>query len=81
MKKAQDKLMHDLEHCVSRRDAIITLAEAREKREKGGSERTRINFTRKLDDMRNRVKQLENVSLKPKACRRLIFKFVGCDNY
>ncbi|KAK4873726.1 hypothetical protein RN001_013086 [Aquatica leii] len=60
LKKAQDKLIHDLDHCVTRRDVILTVVEAREKREKGASEKTRINFQRKLDDMRNRYKQLEN---------------------
>ncbi|KAK5641501.1 hypothetical protein RI129_010048 [Pyrocoelia pectoralis] len=59
LKKAQDKLIHDLDHCVSRRDAIITSNEAREKREKGASEKTRLNFQRKLEDMRNNLKQME----------------------
>jgi ferritin-like metal-binding protein YciE len=63
LKKVQDVLVHDLEHCVSRRDAIMTTAEARERRMKNGMEKTRINFTRKLDDTRNKIKQMENVVL------------------
>ncbi|KAB0794085.1 hypothetical protein PPYR_13705 [Photinus pyralis] len=59
LKKAEDKLIHDLDHCVSRRDAIITTNEAREKREKGASEKTRINFQRKLEDMRSKLKQMQ----------------------
>lgn len=61
LKKVQDVLVKDLEHCVSRRDAIITVAEAREKRVKGGMEKTRYNFTRKLQDMKNKKKQMEKV--------------------
>ncbi|RZC34989.1 coiled-coil domain-containing protein 40, partial [Asbolus verrucosus] len=62
LKKVQDVLVQDLEHCVARRDAIMTLAEAREKRQKGGVEKTRFNFSRKLDDMKNKTKQMENVN-------------------
>lgn len=61
LKKVQDVLVQDLEHCVSRRDAMMTTAVAREKRSKGGMEKTRINFNRKMDDMRNKAKQMENV--------------------
>jgi hypothetical protein len=41
----------------------MTTAEARERRMKNGMEKTRINFTRKLDDTRNKIKQMENVVL------------------
>ncbi|XP_030767006.1 coiled-coil domain-containing protein 40 [Sitophilus oryzae] len=60
LKKAQEKLIKDLEHCVSRRDAIFTVAEARQKRSKEAEEKTRINYTRKLDDVKNKIKQHEN---------------------
>lgn len=60
MKKAQEKLVKDLEHCVSRRDAIFMVAEARQSRSKTSEQKTRINFTRKMDDIRNKVKLLEN---------------------
>ncbi|KAK9508650.1 hypothetical protein O3M35_006161 [Rhynocoris fuscipes] len=36
LKKAQDKIMTDLEHCISRRDSIIDAAEARETRQRFG---------------------------------------------
>ncbi|XP_076250915.1 coiled-coil domain-containing protein 40-like [Rhynchophorus ferrugineus] len=60
LKKAQEKLLKDLEHCVSRRDAIFTVAEARQKRSKALEEKTRINYSRKMDEVRNRIKQQEN---------------------
>lgn len=62
MKKAQDKLIVDLEQCVSRRDAIATVAEAREKR--GTYNRPqKINYVRKLDDVRNKIKKVQMVSI------------------
>ncbi|XP_050303237.1 coiled-coil domain-containing protein 40 [Anthonomus grandis grandis] len=60
LKKAQEKLVKDLEHCVSRREAIFMVAEARQSRSKTSEMKTRINYTRKMDDIRNKIKQLEN---------------------
>ncbi|KRT83426.1 hypothetical protein AMK59_3719 [Oryctes borbonicus] len=58
LKKAQDKLILDLEHCVSRRDAIVTNAEAREKKI-GALVQSKMIMSRKLDDLKNKVKVLE----------------------
>ncbi|KAK9888236.1 hypothetical protein WA026_000503 [Henosepilachna vigintioctopunctata] len=60
LKKAQEKLVTDLEQCVFRRESIVAVSAAREKRSKFGIEKTRINFKRRLDDTRNKIKQLEN---------------------
>ncbi|XP_060530347.1 coiled-coil domain-containing protein 40 [Cylas formicarius] len=60
LRKAQEKLVKDLDHCVSRRDAIFTVAEARQKRSKIAEDRTRINLTRKMDDIKNQIKRYEN---------------------
>ncbi|XP_066257317.1 coiled-coil domain-containing protein 40 [Euwallacea similis] len=60
LKKAQEKLVKDLEHCVSRRDAIFMVAEARQSRSKVSEQKTRINYTRKMDDIRNKIKKLES---------------------
>lgn len=53
--------MHDLEHCVSRRDTIFMTSLARETKVRNGAENIKFAFNRKLDDARNKVKQLENV--------------------
>ncbi|KAF5290868.1 hypothetical protein FQR65_LT11507 [Abscondita terminalis] len=60
LKRAQDKLIQDLDHCVSRRDSLLNTVEAREKKEKGACEKTRITFLRKMWDMRNRLKQMQD---------------------
>ncbi|XP_023021111.2 lethal (2) 41Ab [Leptinotarsa decemlineata] len=62
LKKAQEKLLKDLEHCLSRRDSIYLTSEARQKRgaSKVNEVRTRIDYSRKLDNMKNKMKQMEN---------------------
>ncbi|XP_066154408.1 coiled-coil domain-containing protein 40-like [Euwallacea fornicatus] len=59
LKKAQEKLVKDLEHCVSRRDAIFMVAEARQSRSKTSEQKMRINYTRKMDDIRNKIRKME----------------------
>ncbi|KAL1505242.1 hypothetical protein ABEB36_004849 [Hypothenemus hampei] len=59
LKKAQEKLVKDLEHCVSRREAIFIVAEARQSRSKTNEEKIRINYMRKMDNIKNKIKQLE----------------------
>nr|CAH7722539.1 unnamed protein product [Callosobruchus chinensis] len=58
MKRAQEKLMKDLEHCIARRDSIYMTSEAKTK--KTNEDKTRVTFMRKLDNMRNKIKQLED---------------------
>ncbi|XP_044759572.1 coiled-coil domain-containing protein 40 [Coccinella septempunctata] len=60
LKKAQERFMTDLEHCVYRRESIVAGNEAKEKRSKFGIEKTRFNFKRKMDDTRNQIRQIEN---------------------
>ncbi|KAJ8917137.1 hypothetical protein NQ315_012629 [Exocentrus adspersus] len=72
LKRAQERLVKDLDHCVARRDSIYMESEARQKRTKGAEEKTRINYTRRMDNLRNKIKQTENEleSLKSK-CKSL----------
>lgn len=58
LKKAQDKLIQDLEHCISRREAIYMGAESREKRF-GLSKQPKKKFSRNLDDIKNGIKKIE----------------------
>lgn len=60
LKKAQEKLVCDMEHCVTRRESIFSTTEAREKKGSSSIEKTRFNFNRKIDDTRNKIKQVEN---------------------
>ncbi|CAH2011669.1 unnamed protein product [Acanthoscelides obtectus] len=58
MKRAQEKLIKDMEHCIARRDSIYMSSEAKIK--KNNEDKTRVTFLRKLDNQRNKNKQLEN---------------------
>ncbi|XP_068084309.1 coiled-coil domain-containing protein 40 [Anabrus simplex] len=60
--RAQDKLIQDLEHCVWRRDAIVDGAEAREKKSVRGAHNTRVRLLKKMEDLRIKIKQVNNES-------------------
>lgn len=57
--KAQEKLAQDMEMCIIRRDGILDSAHAKEKRSVKGIHYTRQQLTKKLDDLRNKIKQTE----------------------
>ncbi|KAL0279683.1 UNVERIFIED_CONTAM: hypothetical protein PYX00_001184 [Menopon gallinae] len=59
LKKAQEKLMNDMELCVLRRDTIMEIAQAKEKRLAQGFN-SRFMVQKKLDNLKNRIKSLEN---------------------
>ncbi|KAG8316331.1 hypothetical protein J6590_052543 [Homalodisca vitripennis] len=57
LQKVQEKLAHDMEMCISRRDGIVELAQAREKRSTKRALYTRQQFLKKLDDLQTKIKQ------------------------
>lgn len=63
LKRAQDKLIQDLNGCVSRRDSIITTAEARGQSKVRGQPNKvpKMNYQRSLDDVKNKIKKFEMV--------------------
>ncbi|XP_046470092.1 coiled-coil domain-containing protein 40 isoform X1 [Neodiprion pinetum] len=58
LRKAQEKLIQDMEHCVSRRDAIVDGAMAKEKRNPKGQHNQRTIFQKRLTDQRLKIKQI-----------------------
>ncbi|XP_018561589.1 coiled-coil domain-containing protein 40 [Anoplophora glabripennis] len=72
LRRAQEKLVKDLDHCVGRRESIYMVSEARQKKTQGAAERTRVNYSRKMDNVKNKIKQMESEteSLKLK-CRAI----------
>ncbi|XP_026284357.1 coiled-coil domain-containing protein 40 [Frankliniella occidentalis] len=59
LRKVQETLVKDLEHCIMRRESLLNEADAREKRSTGcsGSTSNRIVFERKLENLSSRKKQ------------------------
>jgi hypothetical protein len=57
LRKAQEKLIGDLENCVSRRDTIMDQAEARKQRAHKGSNGTQ----KKSEDIHNKIKRVKSV--------------------
>ncbi|CAH1280118.1 unnamed protein product [Diabrotica balteata] len=64
LKKAQEKLVKDMEYCISRRDKIFYSSEAIQSMhgdKKGDpAEKIRMNLTKKLDNIKNQIKRVEN---------------------
>ncbi|XP_057668846.1 coiled-coil domain-containing protein 40-like isoform X2 [Diorhabda carinulata] len=64
LKKAQDKLLKDLEHCICRRENIFFTSQAIQSKDcskrSDPGEKIRMNFARKLDNIKNQIKQTRN---------------------
>ncbi|BET02030.1 coiled-coil domain containing 40 [Nesidiocoris tenuis] len=60
LRKAQEKLMNDMEQCISRRDRMIDNAEAREVRSQiTGKQWSRIQVQQKMDELKNKIQSLK----------------------
>lgn len=61
LRKAQEKLVQDMEFCISRRDTIIDEAMAKEKVNPKNQHNQRIVFRKRLDDQRAKIKHISKV--------------------
>lgn len=59
LRRAQEKLAQDMEHCVMHRDHIFDGASLRDKISDGGA-RTRYTIQHRLNDMKNKCKQAQH---------------------
>ncbi|XP_063240891.1 coiled-coil domain-containing protein 40-like [Bacillus rossius redtenbacheri] len=57
LRKVQERLAQDLEHCVSRRAIFVSAAQAREKRLQRAAPVARAAFCGKLDDLAARIRR------------------------
>jgi hypothetical protein len=57
LRKAQEKLIGDLENCVARRDTIMDKAEAQKQR----AHKVSHNTQKKLEDIQNKIKRVNSV--------------------
>jgi hypothetical protein len=71
LQKAQEKLVQDMEFCISRRDNIMDQALAKEKRNPKNQHNQRIVFRKRLEDQKTKVKQISKVIL-------LLFLLFSC---
>lgn len=63
LRKAQEKLVQDMEYCISRRDNIIDEAMAREKKNPKSQHNQRIVLRKRLDDQKMKIKHMHKVTL------------------
>ncbi|XP_033214264.1 coiled-coil domain-containing protein 40 isoform X2 [Belonocnema kinseyi] len=58
LKKVQEKLIHDMEFCISRRDVIMDGALAKEMKNPKGVHNQRVILHKRLDDRKVKIKQI-----------------------
>ncbi|XP_063980337.1 coiled-coil domain-containing protein 40 [Diachasmimorpha longicaudata] len=58
LRKAQEKMIRDMEYCIARREVIIDGALAREKKNPKGIHNKRVIMQKRLDDRRMKIKQV-----------------------
>lgn len=61
LRKAQEKLVQDMEFCVLRRDNIVDEAISREKKNPKSLHNQKIVFRKRLDDQKSKIKQITKV--------------------
>ncbi|XP_055917310.1 coiled-coil domain-containing protein 40 [Eupeodes corollae] len=59
LKRAQEKLIQDLDHCVMHRERIFVVASTKQKME-GSHFRSRTNIQQKINDLRTKSKQVHS---------------------
>ncbi|KAK6624358.1 hypothetical protein RUM44_011217 [Polyplax serrata] len=59
LKRAQEKLISDLEQCVFRRDSILDGVESMEKRQPKGTN-TRVSLQKKIDTLKSSIRSIRN---------------------
>ncbi|XP_057323316.1 coiled-coil domain-containing protein 40-like [Microplitis mediator] len=65
LKKVQEKMIKDMEHCVVRREMIMDAALAKEQKSSRGSHNKQVMFEKRMEGRRMKIKQMnkENKSL------------------
>ncbi|XP_034939627.1 coiled-coil domain-containing protein 40 [Chelonus insularis] len=58
LKKAQEKMIKDMEHCVTRREMIIDAALAKDQKNPKGTHNKQVLFEKRMDGRRMKIKQI-----------------------
>lgn len=61
LKKVQEKMIKDMEHCVSRREMIMDVAIAKDKKNPRGIHNREVMFEKRMDARRLKIKQIKRV--------------------
>lgn len=61
LKKAQEKMIKDMEHCVVRREMIMDAALAKEQKNSRGSHNKQVMFEKRMEGRRMKIKQMSKV--------------------
>lgn len=61
LKKVQEKMIKDMEHCVVRREMIMDAALAKEQKNSRGSHNKQVMFEKRMEGRRMKIKQMTKV--------------------
>lgn len=61
LRRAQEKLIHDMEFCVARRDIILDKVMSKFKKDPKGQHNQKVIFCKRLADQKLKIKQIAKV--------------------
>lgn len=64
LRRAQEKLIHDMEFCVARRDIILEKVMSKFKKDPKGQHNQKVIFRKRLADQKLKITQIVKVSIK-----------------
>lgn len=64
LRRAQEKLIHDMEFCVARRDVILDKVMSKFKKDPKGQHNQKVIFCKRLADQKLKIKQIVKVNYK-----------------
>lgn len=62
LRRAQEKLIHDMEFCVARRDIIVDKVMCKFKKDPKGQHNQKVIFCKRLADQKLKIKQIIKVN-------------------
>jgi len=63
LRRVQEKLIHDMEFCVTRRDIILDKVMSKLKKDPKGQHNQKVIFSKRLADQKLKIKQITKVEL------------------
>lgn len=73
--RIQDKLIHDMEFCVARRDIILDKVMGKLKKDPKGQHNQKVMFSKRLADQKLKIKQVTKVKFQSSIERPVYVNF------
>lgn len=76
LRRAQEKLIHDMEFCVSRRDVMLDKVMSKFKKDPKGQHNQKVIFHKRLADQKLKIKQIMKVTRRFQHVSKIVNKFL-----